>query len=95
MKEIRKTTQFKKDFKRYSKDLERVKALFEIVRKLANDEPIPAEFKPHPLGGDYHNHMECHIGNDYLLIWYDKIEHIIELVRLGSHSELFGKKRKR
>ena len=31
MKEIRKTTQFKKDFKRYSKDLERVKALFEIV----------------------------------------------------------------
>ena len=30
MKEIRKTTQFKKDFKRYSKDLERVKALFEI-----------------------------------------------------------------
>ena len=52
MKEIRKTTQFKKDFKRYSKDLERVKALFEIVRKLANDEPIPAEFKPHPLGGD-------------------------------------------
>ena len=33
MKEIRKTTQFKKDFKRYSKDLERVKALFEIVHK--------------------------------------------------------------
>ena len=33
MREIRKTTQFKKDFKRYSKDLERVKALFEIVRK--------------------------------------------------------------
>ena len=95
MKEIRKTIQFKKDFKRYSKDLERVKALFEIVPKLANDEPIPAEFKPHSLGGDYHNHMECHIGNDYLLIWYDKTEHVIELVRLGSHSELFGKKRKR
>ena len=95
MKEIRKTSQFKKDFKRYSKDMERVKALFEIVCKLANDEPLPAECKPHPLGGDYKHHMECHIGNYYLLISYDKTEHVIELVRLGSHSELFGKKRKR
>ena len=95
MKEIRKTTQFKKDFKRYSKDLERVKALFEIVRKLANDEPIPAEFKPHPFGRDYHDHMECHRENSYLLIFYDKSDHVIVLFRLGCHSELFGKKRKR
>ena len=48
MREIRKTTQFKKDFKRYSKNTERVKALMEIVRKLANDELLPAENKPHP-----------------------------------------------
>lgn len=45
--------------------------------------------KPHTLTGKYKNYMECHIGPDYLLIWYDKITDTIELVRLGSHSELF------
>ena len=30
-----------------------------------------------------------------LLIWFDKNNNAIELVRLGSHSELFGKGRKR
>ena len=34
-KEIRKTTQFKKDFKRISKDIKKIEALLEIVRMLA------------------------------------------------------------
>lgn len=34
--------------------------------------------------------MECHIQGDYLLIWLDEKNDVIELVRLGSHSELFG-----
>ena len=33
--------------------------------------------------------------DDYLLIWYDKEDDVIKLVRLGSHSELFGKRKKR
>lgn len=35
--------------------------------------------------------MSCE--NDFLLIWID--DEIVKLVRLGSHSELFGKKKKR
>lgn len=89
MKTIRKTTQFKKDFKRYSKDRNKVEALFAIVEKLANGEAIPAEYSPHPLKGRWKNHMECHVQDDYLLIWYDKEKNVIKLVRLGSHSELF------
>ena len=50
---------------------------------------------PHPLKGNWKNYMECHIENDTLLIWFDKENDAIELVRLGSHSELFGKGRKR
>lgn len=49
MKEIRKTSQFKKDYKRFSKDLNKVKLLFSIVEKLAKGEDIPSEFKPHQL----------------------------------------------
>lgn len=33
--------------------------------------------------------MECHVGNDFLLIWIDTDAIYVE--RVGSHSELFGK----
>ena len=33
--------------------------------------------------------MECHIQNDFLLIWIDETRQQIKLVRLGSHSDLF------
>lgn len=95
MKEIRKTSQFKKDFKRFAKDVEKVKTLMSIVEKLERGEFIPDEFNPHPLKGEWKNYMECHIDDDYLLIWFDKEESIVRLVRLGSHSELFGKRKKR
>lgn len=95
MKEIRKTSQFKKDFKRFAKDVEKVKTLMSIVEKLERGEFIPDEFYPHLLKGEWKNYMECHIDDDYLLIWFDKEESIVRLVRLGSHSELFGKRKKR
>lgn len=90
MKTIRKTTQFKKDFKKIKNNTNKINALLEIVRKLANGETIPAEFDPHPLTGNYKNHMECHIESDFLLIWFDKNADEVKLIRLGSHSELFG-----
>lgn len=61
----------------------------EILRKLQNEEPIPNEFRPHKLTGNYNGYMECHIEGDFLLIWFDPDSGYIDLVRLGSHSELF------
>jgi len=95
MKEIRKTTQFKKDFKRFCKNMEKVETLRGIVDILKKGEPIPKEYKPHQLQGEWNNFMECHIDDNYLLIWFDREGDVIRLVRLGSHSELFGKRRKR
>ena len=95
MKEIRKTSQFKKDYKRFKNDKEFVETLMEIVKLLAEGNQIPEEYNPHPLKGNWKNYMECHIENDTLLIWFDKNNNAIVLVRLGSHSELFGKGRKR
>ena len=57
MKEIRKTSQFKKDYKRFSKDLNKVKLLFSIVEKLAKGEDIPSEFKPHQLKGEWKDYI--------------------------------------
>lgn len=57
---------------------------------LEHEIPIPEKNKPHMLTGNFHGCMECHIGSDYLLIWFDPDTDRIDLVRLGSHSELFG-----
>lgn len=89
MKKVLKTHQFKKDFKRIQHDRQKVAELMSVVMRLANGEVLPKEMRPHGLSGEYKDYMECHIGTDYLLIWYDKIEDAIKLVRLGSHSELF------
>lgn len=94
MKEIRKTSQFKKDYKRFKNDKEFIKTLMNVVMLLADGKDIPEEYNPHPLKGNWKNYMVCHIESDTLLICFDMEHDIIELVRLGSHSELFGKGRK-
>ena len=92
MKQIIPTTQYKKDLKRYANQRKKMKALLDILRCLANEEPIPENCRPHLLTGQYKGCVECHIGGDFLLKWIE--DAIISLVRLGSHSELFGQKKR-
>ena len=87
MRKLIPTTKYKKDLKRYSKQPTKMQALLEVLKLLANEQTIPKENKPHFLKGNYKGCMECHIEDDFLLIWID--DDIVELVRLGSHSELF------
>ncbi len=95
MKRLKPSTQYKKDVKRILNNPRKLKSLQEIVNKLENEIPIPPENNPHMLTGDYAGCMECHIGGDFLLIWIDPDTDEIDLVRLGSHSELYGKGKKR
>lgn len=90
MKKIFPSGQYKKDYKRYRNQPKTIAALAEVINMLANGQPIPAEYFPHMLHGRYKECMECHIQGDCLLIWLDEANDIVELVRLGSHSELFG-----
>lgn len=91
MKTLHPSTQYKKDIKRFRNNPAKIAKLMAILEMLANERPIPIENKPHPLTGDYAGCMECHIEGDFLLIWLDPDTEQIDLVRLGSHSELFGK----
>ena len=90
MKRIFPSGQYKKDLKRYLHQPKKLAALGEVIDSLANEQPIPAKYKPHLLLGRYSGCMECHVQGDFLLIWMDKVNNVIELVRLGTHSELFG-----
>lgn len=91
MKKLFPSTKYRKDLKRYANNPSKLKALAEILKKLKNEEPIPAKYMPHPLHGQYKGCMECHVQGDFLLIWLDPDSNVIELVRLGTHSELFGR----
>lgn len=95
MKKLRPSTQYKKDLKRIRNNPKKAQALLEILVMLENDIPIPDKYKPHILLNDYAGCMECHIQGDFLLIWFDPQTEDIDLLRLGSHSELFGKGAKR
>lgn len=89
MKQLKPSTRFKKDYKKYRNNPAKKVKLFKILSLLENELPIPAEFKPHMLTGNCAGYMECHIESDFLLIWLDPETDQIDLVRLGSHSELF------
>jgi len=86
---IEQSSKFKKDLKKYAHDKEKLVALNEIIKHLESNGSVPVEYFPHPLKGEYAGTMECHIQNDFLLIWIDKDTHTIKLIRLGTHSELF------
>lgn len=90
MKKLKPSSQYKKDYKRFRNNPRKVEELNKILIKLANEEPIPDKYNPHMLVGTYKGYMECHVENDFLLIWFDPETDQIDLVRLGSHSELFG-----
>ena len=91
MRTIKRTTVFKRDYKREKKGRFRttlsadVKA---VVDKLAADEVLPQNYKDHALRGRWSDHRDCHIRPDLILIYRKPNADRIELVRLGSHSEL-------
>ncbi|MGB7553792.1 MAG: type II toxin-antitoxin system YafQ family toxin [Candidatus Korobacteraceae bacterium] len=92
MRTIRYTSRFKRDYKRERAGRYRTTlddALLEIVNLLADDKPLPARNYDHPLSGDWKDHRDCHIKSDLVLIYRKPTAETLELVRLGSHSELF------
>ncbi len=92
MRTIRYTTKFKRDYKRECAGRYRTTlndALLEVVKLLADEKPLAPKNCDHPLGGNWKDHRDCHIKPDLVLIYRKPDAETLELVRLGSHSELF------
>lgn len=91
MREIVRSKQFKRDYKkiaasgRYSID-----DFLTVVELLIADKPLPEKYQDHPLKGEWLGYRECHIKPDWLLV-YEKNhgDKKLILARTGSHSELF------
>lgn len=92
MRTIKYTNQFKRDFKREKKSghhkTKLEGELLAVVKLLAADTPLPQRSHDHPLNGGWKDHRDCHIKPDLVLIYRKPDKKTLELVRLGSHSEL-------
>ena len=86
--------QYKKDLKLARKRNLPEDELNKVIFNLANDISLPQENKDYALSGNLAGFRECHIKPDWLLI-YGKEDngelHILNLVRTGTHSDLFKK----
>jgi mRNA interferase YafQ len=90
MRTIERTNAFKRDYKREKKGKLGSKLdnlLEEVIELLRADAALPTRFRDHPLSGTWNDCRDCHIRPDLILI-YRKVNELLQLVRLGSHSEL-------
>ena len=88
MRSIRRTSRFKKDFKRIKKRGKDLDKFTEAVSLLLTDSTLPERFEDHELAGNYKGVRDIHIEPDWLLL-YEKHPDELVLVRTGSHSDLF------
>ena len=89
MRSISHTSQFKRDYKKRSRDSDLDDLLSRTIEQLMAGIPLDPKFRDHPLKGGYQGCRECHLRPDLLLI-YIQTDSELKLVRIGSHSELFA-----
>jgi mRNA interferase YafQ len=89
LRDIVRSTAFKKDVKRAQKrgkDMDKLKA---VILLLLEDKPLEPRHRDHPLKGDWIGYRDLHIEPDWLLL-YRVSETELMLARTGTHSDLFG-----
>jgi mRNA interferase YafQ len=88
MRFLRPTTAYKKDLKRQrrrGKALNKLTAAIELLQEAGE---LPRTYRPHKLSGNWAHVWECHIEPDWLLI-YDVDDEEVQLIRTGTHADLF------
>ncbi|AAO28955.1 type II toxin-antitoxin system mRNA interferase toxin, RelE/StbE family [Xylella fastidiosa subsp. fastidiosa] len=91
MRRISQTGQFKRDYKREAKGQHRAtldEELIHVLEALTCDHPLEPRHHDHALTGDWKDHRDCHIKPDLVLIYRKPDNETLQLVRIGSHSEL-------
>ncbi len=90
MLKITRSNRFVKDLRTAIKRGIDLQPLKETVDTLARGETLGPQHRDHTLAGVYSGFRECHVKNDWLLIYrieQDELE--LFLFRTGTHSDLF------
>jgi mRNA interferase YafQ len=92
MRTIERSNRFKRDYKRLrasggGEAIERDLAV--VFMMLATDLTLPIRNRDHALTGDWKGFRDCHVRSDLVLIYRKVGSDLLELARLGTHSEVF------
>jgi mRNA interferase YafQ len=93
MKEIIISDRFSKDWKALFKKHYNYDELDKVIKYLEKEEQLPRKYKDHSLSGDLQGYRECHIRDNWLLI-YSVNEQEIILERTGNHDDLYRRKKR-
>jgi len=88
---LERTKKFKLDYKREAKGRHRKtldESFLTVLELLLNNELLAEKYKDHALRGDWSDHRDCHVKPDLVLIYRKPNKNVLQLVRIGSHSEL-------
>ena len=91
MRTVRYTGRFKRDYRREKSGVlgKKLDALLAgMVDLLIADKPLPRRNADHQLTGEWKDHRDCHVRPNLVLIYRLPDADTLEMVRLGSHSEL-------
>ena len=88
------SNQYKKDLRRVLKSGLRLKSrkniIGNIIDNLLSGKKPEAKYRDHALTGQWNGYRDCHIEPDLVMIYFiDADNEILEMTRIGSHSELF------
>ena len=88
--EVVKLKRFRKNLKKMLRRGKDINKLETVVSILARGEQLPAKYKDLALSGDLEGLRDCHIENDWLLLYYieDNVL-VLTLTDTGTHSDLF------
>ena len=86
---VRQTSRFKKSLKKIMKRKKERAKLTTVVNMLARGEPLPPQYKDHALIGNMVGLRDCHIENDWVLLYYFQDDILVlTLADTGTHSDL-------
>ena len=91
MRTINRTNAFKRDYKREKRSQYREtldEDLRQVLELLISDAMLPEKYQDHPMRSTGGKSRNCHIRPDLVLIYGKPNADDLNLIRLGSHSEL-------
>ena len=85
------TKKFDRDIKNLKKQNKDLTELFKVINDISFGIVLDRKYNDHKLLGNFQDYRECHIENDFLLVYkIEKDKLILILYRAGTHSEIFG-----
>ena len=83
---------FKKDEKTIKLTDGQYQKYITYISLLINGKNLPIEAKDHSLKGEWEDTREFHIGGDVIVVYrIDFDRNVLQLIRIGSHNQVFKK----